>query len=180
MSDNSPAVVPEKSQVMVLPAFRSAPELHLDVAKIRDAETRIIDAKNVSPATYADLEHSYNEAYRDLKRHLSTIGYQIVFAEKALEEAKADIILDLYPQYLIDNNIKKTHDNTDLRKAFIARDPVYQACLDRVNMLKALESNFDGKIKVFENVCRYMRKKMDLIIRSGYSGANYHVTSGKE
>jgi hypothetical protein len=179
VSDNSPVAVPE-GQVMVLPPFRTAPEIRLDVTKIRDAETRIIEAKTVNPSTYADLEHSYNEAYRDLKRHLSTIGYQIVFAEKALEEAKADILLDLYPQYLIDNNIKKTQDNADLRKAYIARDPNYQMCLDRVNQLKALENNFDGKIKVFENVCRYMRKKMDLIIRSGLSGADYHVTQGKK
>lgn len=179
MSDSSPAVV-QQSQVMELPAFKNAPPLAMDMANIRDAESRIIEAKLVNPATYADLEHSYNEAYRDLKRYLSAIGYQIVFAEKALEEAKADILLDSYPQYLVENNIKKTQDNADLRKAFMARDPNYQACLDRVNQLKALENNFDGKVKVFENVCRYMRKKMDLIIRSGFSGADYHVTQGKK
>ncbi len=179
MSDQSPAVV-QQPHVMELPAFRNAPPLAMDMANIRDAETRIIEAKTVNPATYADLEHSYNEAYRDLKRYLSAIGYQIVFAEKALEEAKADILLDSYPQYLIDNGIKKTQDNADLRRAFMARDPDYQLCLDRINQLKALENNFDGKVKVFENVCRYMRKKMDLILRSGYSGAEYHVTSGKK
>ena len=179
MSDQSPVVVPQP-HVMELPQFRNAPPLAMDMAKIREAEMRIIEAKTVNPSTYADLEHSYNEAYRDLKRHLSAVGYQIVFAEKAMEEVKADIVLDTYPQYLIDNNIKKTNDNADMRRAFMARDPQYQICLDRINQLKALESNLDGKVKVFENVCRYMRKKMDLITRSGYSGAEYHVTSEKK
>ena len=134
----------------------------------------------VNPATYADLEHSYNEAYRDLKRHLSNIGYQIALAEKAMEEAKSDILLDKYPAYLELKGIKKTQDNADLRKAFMIRDEAYVAALDRFNQLKALESNFEGKIKVFENVCRYMRQKMQLIVRSGMSGADYHVTSGSK
>ena len=165
---------------MELPPFGKAPALSMDMSNIREAESRIIEAKNVNPITYADLENSYNLAYRDLKRYLSAIGYQIVFAEKTLEEAKADIILDKYPQYLIDNGIKKTNDNADLRKAFIARDPDYQAALDRLNQLQALASNFDGKIKVFENTCRYMRKTMDLILRSGMSNSDYYVTSGKK
>jgi hypothetical protein len=179
MSDQSIAPVPT-NHVMELPAFKKAPALSMDMSAIRSAENRIIEAKNVNPATYADLEHDYNEAYRDLKRYLSAIGYQIVFAEKAMEEAKADILLDKYPLYLEEKGIKKTQDNADLRKAFMARDLEYQACLDRINQLKALENNFDGKVKVFENVCRYMRKKMDLIVRSGLSGSNYYSTLDKK
>lgn len=180
MSDQAPVVRAPRENVMELPAFKKAPALEMDMTSAREAEARFIEAKTVNPVTYADLEHTFNEAYRDLKRYLSAIGYQIVFAEKALEEAKADILLDKYPQYLEEKGIKKTQDNADLRKAFIARDEEYQACLDRVNQLKALENNFDGKVKVLENVCRYMRKKMDLLIRSGMSGADYSVTSGRK
>lgn len=169
MSDNSP-VRAQQENVMVVPAFRALPELLMDMTSNREAEARFIEAKMVNPSTYADLEHTFNEAYRDLKRYLAAVGYQIVFAEKALEEAKADILLDKYPQYLEEKGIKKSGDNADVRKAYIARNPDYQACLDRINQLKALENNFDGKIKVLENVCRYMRKKMDLLIRSGLSG----------
>lgn len=165
---------------MEIPSFGKSPALSMDMGNVREAESRIIEAKTVNPATYADLEHSYNEAYRDLKKYLAAIGYQIVSAEKTLEEAKADILLDKYPQYLEEKGIKKTQDNADLRRAFMARDPDYQAALDRVNQLKALESNFDGKIKVFENVCRYMRKKMDLLIRSGMSNSDYYNTQGKK
>lgn len=169
MDDQTPTHI-QQNQIMELPAFGKSPALSMDMGNIREAETRIIEAKTVSPSSYAELEHSYNEAYRDLKKYLSAIGYQIVFAEKILEEAKSDILLDKYPEFLEQKGIKKTQDNADLRKAFMARDPAYQAALERINQLKALESNFDGKIKVFENVCRYMRKKMDLLIRSGLSG----------
>lgn len=179
MSDQ-PATAHTDNHKLVLSQFGKVPALSLDMGKIREAESRIIEAKMVNPSTYADLEHSYNEAYRDLKRHLSSVGYAIAMAEKVLEEAKSDIILDKYPQFLEEKGIKKTQDNADLRKAFMARDTQYSASLDRLNQLKALESNFDGKVKVFENVCRYMRQKMQLIIRSGFSGSDYHVTSEKK
>jgi len=179
VGDQTPAPIPN-SHVMELPQFGKAPALSMDMSNIRQAEARIIEAKNVNPSTYAELEHSYNEAYRDLKKYLSAIGYQIVFAEKAMEEAKADILLDSYPAFLEEKGIKKTQDNADLRKAFMARDPEYQACLDRINQLRALESNFDGKIKVLENTCRYMRKQMDLILRSGMSNSDYYSTAGKK
>lgn len=180
MSDEAPVVRVPQTNVMELPSFKKAPALSMDMTSTREAEARFIEAKMVNPATYAELEHSFNEAYRDLKRYLSAIGYQIVFAEKALEEAKADILLDKYPQFMEEKGMKKTQDNADMRKAFMAKDPEYQACLDRVNQLKAIESNFDGKIKVLENVCRYMRKKMDLLIRSGLSGGDYSNTQGRK
>lgn len=160
--ETAPSTIDKHS--LVLPAMGKVPELKLTMEKIVSAENRIIEAKTVNPATYADLEHAFNESYRDLKRHLSSIGYQIAVTDKAMEKAKADVLLDKYPGYIESNGFK---DNTDLRKAFLTRDETYSAALDRMNQLKALESNFEGKIKVMENVCRYMRKQMDLIIRNG-------------
>lgn len=162
-------------RALVLPPFKKAPELRLEMDKIIEAEHRIHESKMVSPVTYADLEHCYNEAYRDLRRHLSSIGYNIAMAEKAMEEAKAAVLLDKYPAFM--GGKPKSHDSADLRKAFLIRDEDYVAALDRYNQLKALESNFDGKIKVFENICRYMRQKMQLITRSGLSGGDLYVTS---
>lgn len=159
---------------IILPAFGKSPELSLDMGNIREAEHRIIEAKTVNPITYIDLEHCFNASYRDLRRHLSTIGYQIALAEKAMEQAKADVLLDTYPEFMKDK--PKTQDNSDMRKAFLMRDPTYLSALDRLNQLKALESNMDGKIKVMENVSRYMKKNMDLILRSGLSSANLYNT----
>ena len=163
------------SQLMVLPAFGKAPELKMEMKNIRVAESRLVEAKTVNPMTYSDLEHTFNEAYRDLKRHISAIGYSLASAQKSLEDAKADVILGTYQEYA------KQHPkeaNSDTRNAFLARDPEYTAALDRIAQLKAIESNLDGKIKVMENVCRYMRKQMDLILRSGMTGKDYYITHG--
>jgi hypothetical protein len=162
-----------KSQPMVLPAFGKAPELKIEMKNIRYAETRLIEAKNVNPFTYSDLEHTFNEAYRDLKKHIASISYSIAMAQKSLEDAKADVILGSYQDY-IKNHPKEA--NADTRNAFLARDQAYSAALDRIAQLKAVESNMDGKIKVMENVCRYMRQTMQLITRSGMSNADYYVT----
>lgn len=153
------------SQMLMLPAFGKSPELKLDVTNIRLAETRYIEAKTVSPSTYADLEHAFNESYRDLKKHLSNIGYQLTLAQKALREAQGAVILGCYAEYLKDK--PKSMDSTKLQDAFLIKDPDYVKALDRINQLEALKSNFDGKVKVVENVCKYMRQKMYLISKSG-------------
>ena len=177
MSDqNAPTQVADTK--LVLPSFGKIPALTLEMGRIKEAEMRLIEAKTVSPITYADLEHCYNEAYRDLKRHLSSIGYQIALAQKAMEIAKADALLDKYPDFMKDR--PKNQDNAATRDAFLIRDEAYVAALDRFNQLKALESNMDGKIKVMERVCSYMKKQMDLVLRSGLSGKDLYVSSGRK
>lgn len=161
---------------IVLPAFKKSPQLSLDMSAIREAETRLIEAKVVSPVTYADLSHTYNESYRMLKQHLSSVGYNLLMAEKALEEAKADVILGEYAEYLKDK--PKSAGNSELRNAFLIRNSDYNMCLDRIAQLKAIESNFQGKVKVLENVVSYMKQKMYLISKSGLGNENLYVTSG--
>jgi hypothetical protein len=168
------------NQTMTLPAMGKVPAVSFEMGNIREAEKRIIEAKTVNPITYADLEGCFNESYRDLKKHLSSIGYQVALTEKAMEQAKSTVLLDIYPEFLKSNDMKKSQDNADLRQAVLMRDTDYLAALDRFNQLKALESMMDGKIKVMENTCRYMRKQMDLILRSGLSNANHYVTSGRK
>jgi hypothetical protein len=158
MSDNN-------DKALVIAAFGKSPEMRLDVTRIREAETRYIEAKTVNPSTYSDLEHTFNESYRNLKTHLSNIGYQLTLAEKSLREAQANVILGAYAEHLKDK--PKYADNTMLKDAFLMKDPEYVAALDRINQLKALQSNFEGKVKVIENVCRYMRQKMYLVSKSG-------------
>lgn len=170
MSENN-----SSEKALVIPSFGKSPALVLDMGKIKEGESRYLEAKMVNPSSYADLEHSFNESYRDLKQHVSSIGHQLNMALKALGDAKADVILGAYAEYLTDK--PKSMDSTARMEAFLSRDKAYSDALDRVNQLKALESYFDGKIKVVENVCRYMRKKMDLIIRSGLVDAGGY--SGK-
>jgi hypothetical protein len=155
----------ENTQSLVVPAFGKSPELRLEMNKIREAESRFLEARIVNPSTYSDLEHAFNESYRDIKRHLSNIGYQLLLADKSLRQAKSEVVLGSYAEFMAGK--PKSHDNADLRDAFLIKDPDYLAALDRVAQLKALESNFDGKLKVIENVSRYMRQKMYLISKNG-------------
>jgi hypothetical protein len=172
----SDLVMPD-NHALEIPAFGKFPALTMDMSSIRTAERRIIEAKTVNPSTYSDLEHTFNEAYRELKRHLSTIGYQITMADKALRQAKAEVILGSYSEFM--KGKPKYHDNADLRDAFLVKDENYVAAYDRLAQLKAFESNFEGKIKVLENVCRYMRQKMYLISKNGVPfNAPIGVTAG--
>jgi hypothetical protein len=163
---------------LVIPAFQKSTELQLTLNKTKEGEARLLEAKNASPATYSDLESSYNEAYRELRRHLATVGYELSKAENALETAKSNFLIDTYQEKIKD--LPKSYDSADLRKAWLMRDPEYVAAKERSDMLKAMESLLDGKIKVFERTCAYMKKRMDLILRSGLSGSNLYITNGNK
>lgn len=151
---------------LTIPTFRDSSELILPLDKTREGERRLLEAKDVNPITYVELESAYNEAYRELKRHLATIGFQITKAETAVEIAKSDFLIDEYPA-IIQALPSKSMDNADFRKAHLMRDTDFTDACDRVNMLKAMEALIDGKIKVFERTCAFMKKRMDLILRSG-------------
>ncbi len=151
--------------VLVIAAFGKSPALAMEMDKIRNAENRFLEAKTVNPSTYADLEHDFNESYRDIKRHLSSVGYHLTLADKALRQAKADVILGSYAEFM--KGKPKYQDNSDLRDAYLMKDDAYTKALDRIAQLKAVESNLEGKMKVIENVCRYMRQKMYLVSKSG-------------
>ena len=153
-----------------IPEFDSRPKIILDMTKIKIGENRLVESRLVNGATYSDLEYTFNEGYREARKHLTTIGYEITRAKKRIEDVKSILILDKYPAFLKENKMK---DNATIRDAFLQKDADYVAAKDRLDMLNALESLMDGKIKVFENVCRYMRKEMDIQNRSGINGNKY-------
>lgn len=155
---------------LTIPEFGSTPPITLDITSIKEGESRLIEAKVVNPGTYSDLEYVFNEGYRQAKSHLSQVGYEITRAKKALRDAKSRYLLDEYPEFLKENKLK---DNASIRDAFLERQKEYVSSQDRIDMLTALESLLEGKIKVFENVCRYMRKEMDIVIRSGIDPNKY-------
>ena len=161
---------------MTIPGFRGSKPIELNIDATKEAEARFIESKDVNPITYNELEYVFGASYNELKRHHSTVTYQLVMADKALEQTRATILLDKYPEFMKDK--AKSQDNADMRKAFMMRDPEYLEALDRIAMLKAVESFIDGRIKVLENISRYMKKRMDLIIRSGLTNDQLYVTSG--
>lgn len=155
---------------LTIPEFGSTPATVLDVSAIREGESRLIEAKVVNGGTYNELEYVFNEGYRQAKKHLSVIGYQITLAKKALRTAKSHAILDDYPEFLKESKLK---DNATVRDAYLDTKADYTGAQDRIDMLTALECLIEGKIKVFENVCRYMKKQIDLTIRSGIDSNKY-------
>jgi len=155
---------------LTIPEFGSTPAIVLDLTKIHNGESRILEARVVNGGTYNELEYVFNEGYRQAKTHLSLIGYEITRAKKALREAKSVYMLDYYPEFLKENKLK---DNATIRDAFLERQVDYVSAHDRIDMLTAIESLMEGKIKNFENVCRYIRKQMDIAIRSGVDSNKY-------
>lgn len=179
--DEAPALpppAPGDKAVMVIPGFRGSKDIVLGIAATRESEARFIEVQQVNPVTYVNLEHTFNESYRELKRHLATIGYQLVMADKALRQAKSAFLLDKYPALIQDK--PKNENNADTRDAHLMRDKDYLDALDRVAMLTAMEAFMDGRIKTVENVCRYMRKRMDLITRSGMGSSSLYITGGNK
>ena len=157
---------------MTIPAFGTGQAQDMDLTATVTAERRLIEARTVNPITYNDLEYCFNESYRELKTNMAKVGFMITEAEKAIRQAKAEVLIDKYPEFMKDR--PKSQDNADMREAFLTKDESYMAAVDRLNQLKATEAMFDGKIKVMENVCRYMKKQMDLILRSGLSSSDLY------
>ena len=155
---------------LAIPQFDDRPVITLDFGSIREGESRLIEARIVNVSTYSDLEHSFNEGYREAKKNMSVIGYEITQAERIFRRIRSELILDDYPQFLKDKGLK---DNATIRDAFLEKNQNYVNAQERINMLKAIEALMDGKIRVFENVCRYMRKQMDVVIRSGINSNKY-------
>lgn len=167
-----------RDQALILPAFGKSPELYLEMSVIREAEQRLIESKTVSPVTFTELNYTFNESYRLLKQHLSNLGFQLTLAEKELELAKADVLFGAFAEYM--QNKPKIQDNSDTRKAFYARDSACNAALDRINQLKAIISNFEGKVKVLENTVKYMKQKMYLVSSSGLGNDKLYTTYGRK
>jgi hypothetical protein len=170
MSEQNLSVDFTKQTTFLIPAFENREEIALDFTKIREGESRFLEAKVVNPATYSELEYSFNESYRQSKTNLSAVGYEIAQSQRIIRKFKSQYLLDDYPEFLKSVKLK---DNAANRDAFLERQEDFVAAVDRLNMLQALENLLEGKVKVVENVCRYMRKSMDMIIRSGIDPNKY-------
>lgn len=154
----------------LIPSFMDRPDISLDFSNIKEGESRLIEARAVNPSTYSDLEYCFNEGYREAKKNLTIVGYEIMQANKILRKLKSEYLLDDYPEFL---KSKKLKDNASNRDGFLEMQEDFVKTQDRIDMLTSLSSLLDNKIRVFENVCRYMRKEIDITIRSGFSGNKY-------
>lgn len=158
-----------ESAAIVIPQAGTRPAISLSRNSINEGYKRLVEAKTVNIATYADLEYVFNDGYREAKTNISIIGYEITVAQREVRRIRGEYILDVYPGFLKERGLK---DNAANREAFLERQEDYVVAMDRVALLTAIQTSFEGNIKVFENVCRYMKKEMDILIRSGVIDSN--------
>jgi len=155
---------------LTIPEFGNSQALVLNISSVKEGERRLIEAKNVTPTSYADLEYVFGEGYREAKKNVTAIGYEITKAQKALREAQSIAILDYYKDFLKEKGFK---DSAYIKDVFLQTRPDYVAAQDRIDMLKAMLDLMEGKIKVFENVSRWMKKEIDMITKSGMDYNKY-------
>ena len=141
--------------------------ISLDITNIQEAESRLIEAKTVNPATYKSLEYLYNEGYRQARQNLANVEYQIVRAERQKEREKARVILEVLPEKL--EGKPASYNNADFRASILSMDEKYNEVCEHIEKLKAMAKFFEIRISVFEKACQYMRKGIDLIIRGSAS-----------
>ena len=159
-----------ESVEFTIPGFDTRPPIVLGFNAISQGEKRLIEAKNVNGGTYSELEYVYNEGYRESRKHLTVVGYEMAQTQKILRRLRSEYLLDDYPEFLKEKGLK---DNSANREAFLTRQGDYVAALDRADLLNAISSLLENKIKVFENVCRYMKKEIDILVRSGMVNNKY-------
>jgi len=170
MNDQTLPIQFNQSVEFTIPEFGAIDKQILDMKSISEAEGRILETRIVNGGTYNELEFTMNEGYREAKKNLTLIGYNILLTQKALRKAKSEALIDEYTGWLKEVRLK---DSAAIREAFLQTKESYIQSQDRLDMLSAIESLMEGKIKVFENVCRYMRKEMDIRVRSGMTGNMY-------
>lgn len=162
----------ETNRSLTVPGLEGvSPPIVLDISLIHEAESRLIESKNVSPATYKDLEYLYNQGYRQARQNLSAVDFQIVKTERQLEREKARVILEVLPEKL--EGKPASYNNADFRASILSMDESYSTICERLDKLRAQAKFFEIRISVFEKACQYMRKGIDLIIRS--NGSNIGV-----
>jgi hypothetical protein len=159
---------------LTIPGFGVTAPVTLDLSKTKVAEDRLPEAEHVNAANYNSLEYCFNDSYRELRKVISKIAYEITRANKILKAARSEALLDKYPDFLVEhvkkfpNGLKaKDIDNKDTREAFLNKDANVIAAQDRIDMLTAMLAIYDGKIRHLEKTCSYMKKEMDMNIRGG-------------
>lgn len=150
--------------MIVLPAFMHCGELRLNMSNWTNAINRMPEAKNFVPAMYGDLEFDFQEAWRESKANAIKVGDAIRKAKQNIEEIKADIILEEIPKAL--ENLPKSANNADFRKAIMAKNENYQQAVEYLGKLEAMLEHFESHMKTMENTTSYMKKQMNYYIQT--------------
>ena len=154
-----------------------ASNMQLNMTRVDLAESRLSEVKTLNIGVAADLKSVFNDAMSDLTRYLALVKYEYLQAKQNMELAKAEALLDKYPEYvrsyLKDAGMK---DNSDIRDAFIARDVQYREWQSIINHLEALTALLEAKNKTIERAYWDCRSNLEDMIKIK-SIANYNASS---
>lgn len=159
-----------KQVVIKIPEFGPFKEMVLSRQKITEGNERLIEARVVNPATYTDLEFAFNEGYREARANIRTVNYEITKLEKHINQIKSRLLIDEYVPFLKETKLK---DSNVTKDAFFQQCEEYVQSVDRLNFLQAVSQMFEDNVKVFERTCAYMKKEMNLVLRSGIDPNKY-------
>ena len=158
------------TQEFTIPEFEGRAATKLSFTNNYLAENRMVEARVVSGATYSDLEMIMADGESEMRTNHALVAYEITRAKQAFEMIKSELMVDEYPGFLKEKNLK---DNATIRSAFLHQKKRFLNAQDRIDFLTALEKLVEGKIKVLNNVSRIMKKEMDIQIRSAFTGNKY-------
>lgn len=146
--------------------------IQFDMNRIDYAESRLPEVKVLNLGVVADLKSVFAEAMSDLGRYLATARFEYLQAKQQMELARAEALLDKYPDYvkstLKDNGMK---DNSDIREAFINRDPMFAHWQSVINHLDAMISLLEAKNKTVERAYWDCRSNMEDLMKINNSRA---------
>ena len=129
--------------------------VRIHMAKIHLAESRLGEVRHTTNhAIAADLKAVFNDAWSDCSRYLAGLHSEEAKADRQLRLAKAEAILDKYPEFLKEwakkNPDMKVKDNADIRDSFIYRDGEFQKWKVIKDHITSVIALLEAKSKTFE------------------------------
>ena len=141
---------PETSKVLEVATATSQSPLVFSLSKIHNAEARLPELRSMNVAVAADLKSQFLEAHAEVLKYQSTISFHRLKAKRQYDIAKADALLDKFPEYA--DNLRKSgsKDNADIREAFVCRDPDVFKWKETLDALEAVYIFMENKEKVLD------------------------------
>lgn len=150
----------ENENTLVVHKFQEG-LLRVDLSNIREAEERGHETSYVNRPTAQELMSVFVKAFTNVRESMSLIRYEYLKAEKAIEERRGVIILEVIPEEAIRRNVATKASPTgseDFRNAVISADKEIRHLIDLSISLKAAHEFLSAKAKSFEMSYQQVKK----------------------
>lgn len=145
------------SELRVPAGNESKSDLVIDLSSIQHLEARQSEVATVTRAKAGELLSVYNKAWLDLHNLLARLEAEKNQAQRAVDQRKGVLILEVIPDKLKSLGISSA---ADTRTAVIDTDEEYRRLVDRLDQIEAVVMLLKGKAKSFENAYTSVKKIM--------------------